>query len=322
MGVALDAQCTVVPCTTSGPCLNGGRVGFSRAVTATATATLLVTIGVAGVPDVAAAAAPATAAPRTHVYLVPHQDDEVLSMAATIRRSIREVGAANVHLVLMTTGQSSAARAALARGVHPRADMRMTVRTSLSTERFAQSRDAEFRASARRLGVPAANVHLSLPRWKRVADGNLTAATSAAFVNAAIDRFGRSAAYNTMSDVDPSRDHRTLGIQLRRIAASRKVAQTTYHYPQYHLPAKKSLVRIAPATNADRAAIRAAAREYGVVKPESNRWAVGWVSVAAAFGGEALRTWQIAPNGRVWKPAAVKAPARGLFDSLSSYIHR
>ena len=297
-------------------------MGISRAVTSAIVLAVPLSAVAVGGGSGPAQALPAAAAPRTHVYLVPHQDDEVLSMAATIRHSVRDVGATNVHVVLMTTGQSASARGALARGVHPRRDTKTVVRRSLTPAQFAAARDAEFLAAVGRLGVPARNIHLSLPKWKRVADGSVSARSATAFVNAALDRFGRNAAYNTMSDVDPSHDHRTLGRAMRAVAAQRKPARTTYHFPQYHLPAPRSLVRIAPRDNADRAAIRAAARQYGVVKPSANRWGIGWVSVAAAFGGEALDTWQVRPNGTVWKPKGVNAPNRALFDSLSSYTHR
>lgn len=60
-------------------------------------------------PAVAARAQGATAACRRAplVYLVPHQDDETLSMGASIRRAVSRSGPACVHLVLVTTGQSS-----------------------------------------------------------------------------------------------------------------------------------------------------------------------------------------------------------------------
>ena len=275
-------------------------------------------------PAVAARAQGATAACRRAplVYLVPHQDDETLSMGASIRRAVSRSGPACVHLVLVTTGQSSGARTVLARGVRSPSTGRV-VRYRLTTAQFVAARDAEFRAAAARLGVPARNVHLGLPGAPRVADSGstLTPAVARKVVNTAVDRFGTKAGYATMSDSDPQTNHRTLGVALRSVGGARKVGSISFLYPPYQLPAPRRVVATV-ATGADRTALRNAGLEYGRFAPASGRYGVGWLSVPSAFGGPALNTWTVRADGGLRHAGLYPAPKRALFNSYVSYLHR
>lgn len=78
-----------------------------------------------------------------YVFASPHQDDETLSMGASIRLHV-EAGH-DVHVLLMTNGINSAVRAA----------------TGLDRPQFAAARDDEMVRACRQLGVPFENVHIS-----------------------------------------------------------------------------------------------------------------------------------------------------------------
>lgn len=301
----------------------GGGIA-APAAAATPVSTRVAAAATAEAPGAPAEAAGATASCRRAplVYLVPHQDDETLSMGASIRRAVSRSGPACVHLVLVTTGQSSGARTVLARGVRSPSTGRV-VRYRLTTAQFVAARDAEFRAAAARLGVPARNVHLGLPGAPRVADSGstLTNAVARKVVNTAVDRFGTRAGYATMSDSDPQANHRTLGAALRSVGKARKVGSVSFLYPPYQLPAPRRVVATV-ATGADRAALRNAGLEYGRFAPASGRYGVGWLSVPSAFGGAALNTWTVRADGRLRHAGRYPAPKRALFDSYTSYLHR
>ncbi len=301
----------------------GGGIA-APAAAATPVSTRVAAAATAEAPGATAEAAGATASCRRAplVYLVPHQDDETLSMGASIRRAVSRSGPACVHLVLVTTGQSSGARTVLARGVRSPSTGRV-VRYRLTTAQFVAARDAEFRAAAARLGVPARNVHLGLPGAPRVADSGstLTNAVARKVVNTAVDRFGTRAGYATMSDSDPQTNHRTLGAALRSVGKARKVGSVSFLYPPYQLPAPRRVVATV-ATGADRAALRNAGLEYGRFAPASGRYGVGWLSVPSAFGGAALNTWTVRADGRLRHAGRYPAPKRALFDSYTSYLHR
>lgn len=299
--------------------VGAGPAAQASAAPATTSATMVPTAS-----TVQASVASATSATHCRapiVYLVPHQDDEVLSMGASIRRSLGRSGTACVHVVLVTTGQSSGARTAMARGFKAVGQQRFT-QYALSKRQFAESRDAEFRASLERLGVAARNVHLGLPGFPRPADdGSLTPAVAQRFVNAAIDVFGRGAGYATMSQHDPQSDHRTLGAALRTVGARRKVATVSYFYPPYQLPAPQRLDPIV-ASGADRTAIRNAALEYGRFAPAAGRYGIGWLSVAPQFGGPALGVRFMTADARPWGVQPMRAPRIPLMDGYTSLLHR
>lgn len=298
----------------------GGGLGGGLASPAAAAAPVSTRVAAAAPAEAPGATASCRRAPL--VYLVPHQDDETLSMGASIRRAVSRSGPACVHLVLVTTGQSSGARTVLARGVRSPSTGRV-VRYRLTTAQFVAARDAEFRAAAARLGVPARNVHLGLPGAPRVADSGsaLTSAVARKVVNTAVDRFGAKAGYATMSDSDPQTNHRTLGAALRSVGATRKVGSVSFLYPPYQLPAPRRVVATV-ATGADRTALRNAGLEYGRFAPGSGRYGIGWLSVPSAFGGPALNTWTVRADGRLRHAGLYPAPKRALFNSYTSYLHR
>lgn len=284
------------------------------------------TLALAGVGAPAASAVPSTpTAPSLCqtpvVYLVPHQDDEVLSMSASIRRMVTRYGRSCVHLVLVTNGQSSGARTTLARGFQPVGHDRVE-HVTLDPAQFAASRDAEFRGSAAQLGVPAGNVHFGLPGAPRlIDDGTIGPATARRVVAAAIARFGTRAGYATMSDSDPQHDHRALGVALREVGTQRRVASMTFFYPPYQARPARALTATIAQSAADRGAIARAALEYGTYAPQRRRYGIGWLSVPGAFGGPALGVRIQLTDGRLWQPAALQAPKVALLRSYTSLVH-
>ncbi len=83
----------------------------------------------------------------TVVYVTPHQDDETLSMGASIRKHL-ETGVHDVHVLLLTAGSGSGAQA----------------KTGLNDADFSAARDDEYRRACRAMGVPFGNVHFALDR--------------------------------------------------------------------------------------------------------------------------------------------------------------
>lgn len=83
----------------------------------------------------------------TIVYVTPHQDDETLSMGASIRKHL-ESGLHDVHVLLLTAGSGSGAQAVV----------------GLSDADFSAARDDELLRACRALGVRRGNVHFASNR--------------------------------------------------------------------------------------------------------------------------------------------------------------
>jgi len=92
------------------------------------------------------------------LFVAPHQDDIELSMSSALRKML-EAGTEvyDVHTMLLTTGQNSAAHGQYF--------------PQLSTEEFIEARDDEHQRGNRRLGTRFSNIHVS---EFRVQDGQLT----------------------------------------------------------------------------------------------------------------------------------------------------
>lgn len=174
--------------------------------------------------------------------------------------------------------------------------------------------------------MPAKNVYLDdLPGWTRVPDRNAPdqmgeiRRDADEFVDATIAHFGSGASYATMSDVDPSADHRALGLALR--ARSGDVGAATFYYPQYQVSLKSARVTLTAESAADPAAVKRAASEYGLFKPAAGRYGIGWLSATRAFGAAAfeVKVWAL---GRWSAPTPFGAgPDRSFLTTLKSYRH-
>lgn len=190
------------------------------------------------------------------VFLVPHADDETLTMGPAIERAVDE--AAHVVVVLVTDGRASAAREL----------------TGLSVEEFSAARDREFLAACAALGVAEEQVFLA-----HCVDGALTPALARSVVATWTGLFpaGR---FRTTSWSDGHRDHAALG------AALGELAPATGEVRFYVKPDEWSLPRERPALTSERATGRrylAACDEYARVDPAAGRHGIGQASVPEVF---------------------------------------
>lgn len=287
------------------------------------------------------------------LVLVPHQDDETLSMGAMIAEHVAVNGPETVGVVLFTTGESSGVRRVLREVGYVPAGGSRVERVALSRRQFVASRDAEFYAACTRLGVPHGNIFMpgftlteddgstfqrgsyttgSIPRLARFRDGVADRTVQQRRFTAAVDVvlawFG-PVHVKTISDHDPSQDHRLLGVALR--SCSLPVGSRRYYFPPYRLD---RLPRDAPpmywhdARSAWLPALHEAGMAYGRWEPERGRFAVGWCSVGAFFGGpagEMLRcpsrvppATRAAECGRI---GSVSAPNVPFFEHARTVMH-
>ena len=244
-----------------------GGDSVTRVLRLAALAALAAVVAVV-VPAPAAEAAPAWPV----VFVVPHQDDELLSMGAAIRANVRAGRAVEVFLV--TDGAATGACRVL--GLGPAA--------------CSSARDVEFRRSVTRLGVPLANVHelIDPARGARFPDGGLdyAAAWRAYDVMAATvaARYpgARGVSWRSMSWTDNHPDHAVLGAVLRDRRAELGGDARFY--------LKDSQGNVAPAgtvgyvervtTTIDVADVRNANLAYR--QPQA-RYGIGYLSVRRAF---------------------------------------
>ena len=286
------------------------------------------------------------------LVLVPHQDDETLSMGAMIAEHVAVNGPETVGVVLFTTGESSGVRRVLREVGYVPAGGSRVERVALSRRQFVASRDAEFYAACTRLGVPHGNIFMpgftlteddgstfqrgsyttgSIPRLARFRDGVADRTVQQRRFTAAVDVvlawFG-PVHVKTISDHDPSQDHRLLGAAVR--ASRRPTLSRRWYYPPYRV---KDTPRSAPRMFPRDAGVylpqvEAAGREYGVWAPTRGRFSVGWFSVGSVFGGPAeqvLRASSVTPptdDVRLCKPVLpVKPPETPLFGSGKTLLH-
>lgn len=264
----------------------------------------LIAAGVIAGTQACSAAPPAQAVVKPScrfVFLSPHQDDETLSMGAAIRQHVEQYGGPAVCVALFTTGEHSGARRLV-----PDPAMREDVKA------FGAARDAEFRRANAALGVPAGNVYVDdLPGWSRVFDDNrdesLQKPLAREFVAAAVAHFGaKGVHYKTLSTADPSVDHRVLGEALRERA--NEVGSVRLYYPQYRIAEKPKSLAVYPQRAKSIEAQRRAAAAYGPGEGPG----IGWLSVAAAFGSQALKVRPVPP---------VKRPNTAYTDTWTSLVH-
>ncbi|GAA4964639.1 PIG-L family deacetylase [Kineococcus glutinatus] len=192
------------------------------------------------------------------VFLVPHADDETLTMGPAIEEQLN--AGRYVLVVLVTDGRASGVRAL----------------TGLSHEEFSLARDREFLAACAALGVPQEQVFLA-----RCVDGRLDAALAACVVGTWVRLFP-GGAFRTTTWTDAHADHAALGAALRDLAPLVPGGDVRFYVkpPEWDSPVARPPVR------EERTSTRrylAACDEYARVDHAAGRWGIGQLSVAGSF---------------------------------------
>lgn len=252
------------------------------------------------------------------VFIVPHQDDETLSMGAAIINHVKHRGADNVFLWLYTDGGHTSSRKHLSAfdGEAPcgygdrynqvcvkNVDRFRSTQPNLRAN-TSSSRDKEFIAAALNLGLKYSNIHFyanqcgrprsgygqttdSLPSGCTVLGRADQQPTATKAIQDIVNIYGPHASYKTQSDFDPSPEHRYLGVALRALKNSGNVVDARFYYPQYQREQRSaqqiSRLWVEPAESQLMA--RWAGMEYGYVNLAAGRYGIGYVSVPHAFGG-------------------------------------
>ncbi len=206
------------------------------------------------------------------VYLVPHADDETLTMGAAIAADVREHR--QVQLVLVTDGQSQRGLRAL------NADLsrRRPGAIGLTMADYSRARWGEFVAASSRLGVGAGQLS-----QENIAEGQLNGAAATGVVERALSRYGPTARYRTMSWLDDNPTHYRLGYALDAACAQRGLSDCRYFQsPRFQLEPDRAIRDSFPVVTPaggwvvdTSGALVAAAAEYARWDPAAGRYAIG-----------------------------------------------
>lgn len=197
------------------------------------------------------------------VYAIPHQDDDTLSMGASICSHL--AGGHDVHLLLLTTGVNSGVRGQL----------------KLSRPAFTEARDDEMRRAARALGVQ--NLWMSRPN---VPDGALTVQAAEDAIAAWLDQHPGAwlKTYSHLAWPGRHSDHINTGQAAVNLLRAGVVDNLRHYVEPWQLqefrnahPSVRHSQTRAPAP--DR--LRAALDEYR--HTGAGRYGIGYRSVPAAF---------------------------------------
>lgn len=203
----------------------------------------------------------------THLWYVPHPDDEALYMAG----SMAQPGTRRNVVVLLTRGGASSA----IRKINARVD------TPLTPDDFMDARLREFRASLDALGVDRTDVVVhDLP------DGGLQSVAVGEIVRN-MERQYPGAVHHTMSFLDPHPDHAAAGRAVRDACREGHIGDCMFHLP---IPVVDDtlgdVVTLADEARRAKAASLAAYEEWD---PANGRYAVGTYSVASLLSRQRER---------------------------------
>jgi LmbE family N-acetylglucosaminyl deacetylase len=147
------------------------------------------------------------------LFFVPHQDDEVLAMGASIRHHVLAKETEPV-VVLVTDGEASEARAEVNEKFH----------VSLTLPAFSDARDREFVDCLTRLGVPAKDIYFA-----NLQDGALTLAQAKATIRRYVDHL-EPVECHTLSFMDAHPDHYALGRTLDEMTRGGQLPKVRAHF--------------------------------------------------------------------------------------------
>lgn len=204
----------------------------------------------------------------TVLWLVPHQDDETLTMGVGVRHH-REAGH-RVVTVVCTDGSASGVRGQL----------------GMSVEEFVAARDDEYARAARKLGVGRADIRWA-PGGLLATDGELTADVVEQIVDMMLAEYGPDCLLKGTTDLAPAQrhpDHVAVGAGLRRFAD--RGHDVRFYIEGYDLAAVKTAVpglTVSTEKCAAPAAVVRACTEYKLVDTPAGMYGIGYRSVAAEF---------------------------------------
>lgn len=233
---------------------------------------------------------------QTSVYLIPHQDDEILSFGAAILDdlAIRRP----VQVVLFTDGSASISRHMLngesvsnlfRRTIDPQAEnytyQQAPIRY-ITPEIFSQLRMVEFKQALLTLGLTERNIRLIDPL---VADQKLTPAIARQAIEK-LDLNMKTTIFHTFHYDDRVRhsDHAALGQAVKQLLDDKIIKQVEYYTEFYTLEqalaADPELVFDSLVPTAEQRDILVRAMEqYGIWDPANERYAIGYHSVKPFF---------------------------------------
>jgi len=241
----------------------------------------------------------ATANPRPAVFFVPHQDDETLSMGASVIEHV--MAGRQVYIVLVGDGTATIVTSRLCQESTQagKSDLAKFCGADAASL-VGAARDREFAAAVGRLGVPASNV-----LYEHKSEGKVSMHDLQTMFDTYIDRFGADASYITMSWLDADSDHYNLGYALNSRcvttgpAYKRVAPQLTdcrfYQSAVYHKETPSNWFKTrdrvpTPSggyytadTSTKRSRLLAAADEYKLNDWANGRYGIGYRSVGDQF---------------------------------------
>ncbi|SEN61694.1 PIG-L deacetylase family protein [Lihuaxuella thermophila] len=230
------------------------------------------------------------------VYLVPHQDDEVLTFSVPILNDIR--GGKKVYLVLMSDGRGTFARTVLngkfdQKNPHKKAKpfyCRLHKRYHdpqkehylhgwLTIEDVAEIRLREFYHAAEALGIPSNQVRLNMIE-------HFTYDTVRQVILQEVKNFP-NAVFKSMSPIDSHKEHAMCGIVLNDLLREGKVKQAETHFASIFTDRfshkKFPGYKMRLTHQEDAAKVRKALKAYMTWNPEHGEYAIGYHSVPSQF---------------------------------------
>ena len=218
------------------------------------------------------------------VFLIPHQDDEVLSLGVGITQAVSQ--GRDVWVVLLTDGSQSGAY------------RHLNAQYGLSRADFVAARDREFLAALTALGVDPRKVVMSGFGHGRIVNNQSTYASVDSLIEASFEQLGDPAGgvtFHSMSWLDAHVDHAMSGTVLRDKCAASSASDAggcvffqsdLYRVdvpelslpdtPKMPVPADLNPQKITPAPGPETARLRAALDEYRYSNPQAGRYGLGW----------------------------------------------
>lgn len=226
---------------------------------------------------------------RPILYIVPHQDDEILSYGVDIRNELSH--GRQVHLILLTRGEDSGARDILNGAVYCHVHNKYHNPSkesykagTLTPDEFAGARTDEFFRASRALGVPNANIHTNF-----IPPGQYYGIVVRGIIEKYLSLYP-NADVRTFSWFDEHSAHALLGrvVQgmqsdgvLQRYQAKYFISINTDRFYKFPKPMATIMNRIENPNDVQY--LRSAIGEYKRFDPRNGYYAVGYHSVSIQF---------------------------------------